>query len=378
MGPMGEHPNGSPETLEKLQAERARLSSQNAELIRECAELRAERDAVESRWLRIRAGAFWLGTRVLRLQTIERATRDLILAVRDGKGFPVDETAALVAAIVRRIFWIGTVGVILALVPNLISIWQIALLRAQLRDQATSNYVERSGELLNVLTAETCPPDTGGQDVIACVPTHTYRVRRQAVLSILALDEVHAPDVRDFSGTRLDGLPLSGVQMAGAFLDGTILNKSVLVNANLDNVEGVQAQLNGCVLDGASMRGALLDESVAVGARFLRAKLERASFVLADLKNSDFSGAHLSEAHFWGSDLSGADFSDTDLSTTIFRKSTDDTNIRTTPGFREEVLGMDRKKAHRERKQACYDEKTVWPSKFDPEGAGLKRCATTP
>jgi uncharacterized protein YjbI with pentapeptide repeats len=367
-----EHP------IEQLRQECARLDAERARLAQRCQELEAERESAAAHRKAASGLVLWLGIRLLRLQTIEKALVNLIAAVREKNTFPTEETAAVVAAIVRRVLWIGTVGVFVALIPQFLSLWQIALLREQSRDQATSNYIERKADLLQTLYQEDCQSDNGPPlETARCRPAQPWRIRRQAVLSLLALDRAHDEESPDLSGARLDDLPLSGADFSGAWLSNAVLERSQLVNANLDNVDAVQIDMSYARMQGVSMQGALLDEAIAVRADLSRANLLKVHLVLADLTDADFTKSKLRGAVLWGADLSGADFTDADLTDAEFEKKDSSTTIQYGPGYRDTLFGIDRKEAHHTRKYACYSEQTVWPNGFEPDKFGLVICSET-
>lgn len=362
--------------VEELREECARLEAERGRLAQRCQELEAERESMAARG-KAASGLFvWLGIRLLRLQSIEKALVNLIAAVREKQTLPTEETAAVIAAIVQRVLWIGTVGVLVALIPQMLSLWQIALLREQSNDQSTSNYIERKADLLETLYQEDCRPDNGPlAEAARCRPAQSWRLRRQAVLTLLALDRARDDDSPDLSGARLDGLPLSGADLRGAFLSGAVLERSILTEAILDNVAAVQVDMSYAAMQGVSMQGALLDEAIAVRADLARASLSKTHLVLADLKDADFTGAKLREAVLWGADLSGANFTDADLTDAVFDKKDSSTSIHYGPGFRDTLFGMDRQKAHHTRRQACYSEQTRWPMGFEPARFGLVLCS---
>jgi len=92
----------------------------------------------------------------------------------------------------------------------------------------------------------------------------------------------------------------------------------------------------------------------AEGASFSKAVLNGVDFGDANLHNANFAGAILVDADFRGSELEGSDFSSTFLQGANLRaRSLKDINLR----------------------GALYDNKTAWPSEFDPIKAGANNVS---
>ncbi len=105
-------------------------------------------------------------------------------------------------------------------------------------------------------------------------------------------------------------------------------------------------------LRGAELRGAHLGGVDLFDAKLVSADLRRADLGQANLSNADLRGADLSGANLTGTDLSDADLSGADLC---------DANLR----------GADLSGAHL--LNTVYDERTTWPTDFDPRLAGAIR-----
>jgi hypothetical protein len=107
--------------VEALREENRRLRSQ------------IEASSMRQRWVLARLLGFTI--RVFRLQNLKASLVRLISAIRERKEIPTEETADVITAIVGRILYIGAATVFLALLPTILSVWQISLLRQQLADQ---------------------------------------------------------------------------------------------------------------------------------------------------------------------------------------------------------------------------------------------------
>lgn len=319
---------------------------------------------------------FGLGIRFLRLQTIEKTLRNLLRAIHKENDFPTEEMVAFLVAVIRRILWIGTMTFVFALIPHLLSLWQINLLRSQLREQATSNYIKLNRELLEILHEEICrdDDDTSISYATKCLPLQTWRIRRQAVFSLIALDRINGNKHSELTGARLDELSLVGIDFSDDYLEGAFLNKTLLVGANMSSIKGFQVNMSDAELDSASLKYAELDEAIAPGANFTKANLHKASLVLADFNGANFSNSKLRKAKLWGANLSGANFSGADLTDTVFVKPNEDTFMYHNVFVRDTVFGIDREIAHKMRRRACYSEETIWPKEFNPKEEGLVLC----
>ena len=124
------------------------------------------------------------------------------------------------------------------------------------------------------------------------------------------------------SGSMLEGADLTGADLAGAQLNSANLVGATLCGANLTG-----AGLHGAALRGANVRGAILHD----------ADLRR-----ADLRDADFSWADFAEADLRGTQLDGASLGEARL------------------------------------RGARYDERTAFPSGFDPASARMMRGDLAP
>jgi uncharacterized protein YjbI with pentapeptide repeats len=134
-----------------------------------------------------------------------------------------------------------------------------------------------------------------------------------------------------------------------ANLKGQTLNKADLSGSNLVWAKFDQASLKGtflrfCNTTGASFYGADLRDADLRGTFIGTADFSRANLKNADLRGLNFSQAKLANANFAGCQLNQANLRGLDLSQTNIHKA---------------ILVI-----------ARYDEKTVWPSGFDPTKAG--------
>lgn len=117
----------------------------------------------------------------------------------------------------------------------------------------------------------------------------------------------------------------------------------------LDGTDFTGADLVSADFRGISMRGATFDEANLIAVNFNDTALTEASFVNATLERGRFLRADLREATFTGADLSLADFTDARLQGADFTEA--------------DLFGITLE-------GALYDDTTLWPPGFDPQGAG--------
>jgi uncharacterized protein YjbI with pentapeptide repeats len=128
-----------------------------------------------------------------------------------------------------------------------------------------------------------------------------------------------APDDRDLSNAKLDGIDLATLDLEGlnltearavfANFSGGTLNFLIARRANLE-----KATFSGSEVREARCRGASCE-----GTDFMHAVLISASFKECNLKNTRFQGASLQSALFTGANLSGTRFDGSNLADAHFK-----------------------------------------------------------
>lgn len=225
-----------------------RLRRENAELRR-----KYELFLTEHRVLGWIAGLILTGPRLV------KSIRDWLLKSTPSNPLPIDETAALAAAIIRRLISVGLIGL---LFPSGLLIWQNLLIRSQnryfqeqtaeLRKQIDiqdeqSNLIRRS-ELVEAVY-------NGRQTGLS------LRARVEALKSLVKLDnklidqgklqgplvnlrgidfscaQPETADCADLSDSWLVRTDFSGAKLRGAKLQGTDLRESIFVSSDLTNAD---------------------------------------------------------------------------------------------------------------------------------------------
>jgi len=258
----------------------------------------------------------------------------------------IEQSADVLAAIIRRIFKVGTVGVIMALLPTTLLMMQLYLmaqqnaliesqntffaeqnqkLERQVGAQEADVYVTRRTELVSTLNARRRCTEADPQ---RCAFAASDRDRNKAFTELLALERKHHAKI-DLTDVTLANLEAQRPNLAGANLTEVNLRLATFHGARLDGANATGADLTQINLESARMEKAKLVGVDAQGANLAGANLAR-----ADLEGADLTGALLDRADLRGTNLTDADLKDTRL------------------------------------QKARYDGKTRWPDGFDPAARG--------
>jgi len=246
------------------------------------------------------------------MRTWFEALRHWLDAKAPADSMPVEETANLAAAIVRRWLRVGLWHIVLAsggVITAGILIWQGFLIRGQIQQQQAQNelihtqveqqaadtLIVRRAQLLDTIYTDSCrepapdelAPIRGTRSEIVddgesiCLPTANHRVVREAVLAFVEIERGRdvVPDLSSVNLLEADLMDadLSGVNFFGADLRLARFRAVSLSGANLYSVD-----LRGALFFGANLRGTDLSET----------KLSRTELLWVDL-----SGANLARAH---------------------------------------------------------------------------------
>jgi uncharacterized protein YjbI with pentapeptide repeats len=272
---------------------------------------------------------------------------------------PVDETAHVIAAVIRRVLRVAMVGLAVTLLPTSILLWQNLIMKEQnaymrvqnqsLREQIELERAEsqaaRRAELFRLLFAVSdCRQGVADPN---CPPSSPERVRVEALMALAQLAHGRA-EALDLSGLRLPGASLEEVDLSGfvlrdarlddavlsnavldeAILDGAQMERAILVDASLNgsswfDVEAPQVVLSGSKLHEAKLTesrlsGASLGRALADGARFQNCELDQSEWLAASLVEAQFEGCALRQADFSQAQLRNTRFVDSDLSAARF------------------------------------------------------------
>lgn len=340
--------------LDRLEEENARLRAQVESHERTAA---LQKGAVRG----VGAAGVWLVTGV----ELNKAFRRWIAAYSATGVVPLDETAQVAGAIVRRLVRVGMIGALLALLPTLILVHQNWLIAGQnsLIGEQNQYYREQNAKLQIQIDRQAQEVRhtrrTELLSVVYGVVDAAPRMRAEAARALVAVERAAGTERIDLSGAKLERAPLGESQFASVVLTDADMRRADLSSAILTGANLNGAKLAGANLSWANLNGADLLEADASGARFASAVMEATR-----LRGANLNGAILTKASLRGADLGDAD---------LRRAGATGADLRGTNLKKVQLGGADLREAQLDGanlKGARYDTKTRWPAGFDPAAAG--------
>lgn len=275
----------------ELQEKNESLEVENAELRARLEKLEGERESAKK--------LGWLGAKVFVGPELRKTFRSWTRAAAGGK-VPVDETADVGAAVVRRVVRVSLIGISVALLPTAMFFWQnweirkqsglfgeqiqkqtnqhslsmqaqtrqLEQQKAQLKQQKSDTLIVRRAQLLTTIydCAEE-QPEVGDDDYapVSCKPKAHLRARDEAVKAFVKIERESlflngARSSRDNPNLR-GGYPI-GAHLSGAKLNGADLSNADLRDANLRGADLLQADLRKANLRGADLRDGDLETAL--------------------------------------------------------------------------------------------------------------------
>ena len=275
---------------------------------------------------------------------------------RSRKTLPEKATRDFVASLVARTVRIGFVGLVIALIPVVMVIWQTVLITNQTQQIKAQNQLAESNRRSSLVFLMSNIMDKVDQEIKAdCTyqkayranPDTNYRAKLSKPLEgrIIALSKslkpyrylegnsmrktLHSPEREQLLTSLIESnVHMGNIATKGNFayaanleaitlydlwkpennkekvnLKGVGLNNKYLIRANLRRVDLNWADLSGADLSEADLRRANLSE----------ADLKRANLSEADLRRADLSEANLIRADLFEANLSEANLSEADL-----------------------------------------------------------------
>lgn len=286
--------------------------------LRRIRDLELERDELQQQLSRLefilntqRKGAQWIGG----LGALLFMGPNLTLAIRNylveniNEGTTSIETkTALASAIIRRIFYVGLIGLLAIILPALLLVWQNIELKEQTKVLVSQMEMERQAELTRTLFGT--------------------RQQRQEIAKTYIVEKLKS-GIFDLTGVDLSSIDLTSVDM-----EGILLRKGNLI---------------GTVFERAALDDADLSYSMSVDANYSN----------ASMKNVNFHGSDLSMSAFVGANLENADFSNT----RIFRVNFTNANLE---GANFENSCFNGDQAEVDGETTSINPAPVWPNDFDP------------
>ncbi len=311
------------ERIARLEEENERLHAENEQLRKE------QTDAAQAV-----KSAGGLATRVLLGRRLRRSFRDWLNAKSLRDPLPADESADVLAAIVRRVIRVGMVGLLVAVLPGAFLLWQNVLIREQndairsqieqqaeqIEQQTSDTLIVRRAQLLATIYEEECSNDgpqasaaTSDTPSMICLPKAHLRARQEAVRAFNEIERGRG--VRpNLIKADLRGADLSGANLSRAGLNDANFLRADLRRANFSEALLIKADLSAAVLVSANLRDANLYLATLrwadlTGADLNEADLSRADLRGADLTGADLAGANLRDVNLHEASLRGADLS---------------------------------------------------------------------
>jgi uncharacterized protein YjbI with pentapeptide repeats len=292
--------------------------------------------------------------------------QNLLQSWQETRTFSVNAMASVLAALLRRVFKIGMMGFILALLPTYLLWRQNVLIQEQnvyFRDQtekmreqiAVEEQNTRAVRRAQLLSTIYDPgPCTAPDPAEGCPPLANVRSRAEAALALIQLDRAQGVDQVDLSRANLDGARLATADLSKVRLQGARLRRANLEGLGLRGARLSGADLTGSHLGGADLRGADLTEAVLTDARLN----EAADLSNATAQRANFDGAFLRTARLDGADLRGASLRGADFLHATLRGTRLEGADLSGAGHLEaaDLAG------------ATYDPRTRWPAGFEPAG----------
>ncbi len=353
------------------------------ELLRENKSLKQEvkhykRNAKVRNWVSKRLFSF--GKTIFLGRDLDDGLKKWLAAAKTGNLVPTEETANVLAAIIRRsmgFYIIAILGTLGALSTTGLLIWQNTLFQRQLEQQRFQDTLTRRAQLVQILYDKTCVDEVQQRKnnngevkevtVEVCTPVSDTRSRAEAAKVFIALERdagVERPDLSRslLSNTDLQKVDFRGVNLAGADLSEANLNGANL-SGNLGGANFRGADLSEANLSRSILEYASFDEAFFYFSNLERTDLQKASFRGAELYVTTLSGAFLIGADFSRAILDGVDFSEAELHHANFSSAQlyEDSTVGT--DFSEAVLNGANFQG------TAYDGKSVFPESFElPEG----------
>lgn len=233
----------------------------------------------------------------------------------ENKKVTIDDSANLVAALIKRFTRIGIIGLVLTIVPIILLLWQ----NIEIKNQNQLIYEQLTNEQQNNLSKTLF-----GE----------VRQKQEAIVKYLKLLK-----------------PPNGIyQLAGINLSAVIIPK----NINFKNADLRRANLIDSIFANNDLSFADLSHSSLIKADLSEVNLSYANLSNADLVGANLRSTNLEGARLNNTNLSGADLSFANLENAIF----------------DEACHNSKDCENTDEKEGC----TRWPKNFDIKKAKLKYC----
>jgi len=244
----------------------------------------------------------FVGT-VIAGKNLKHSIYNSINEFNEQRKISIDTTSNLIASLIRRITRIGVVGLLLALLPTTLMVYQNNLLKIQNNKIETQTHLaEASRRSSQMFIMGEVLSDVNGE-----LKNNGYsRLSNTLVGRIIALSRSMKP-YRYMVGDKLIDKPISPERgqllitlckskMASSFFVDEILQESDFTKSELIN-----AKLRNAVLSDIDLMDANLS-----GSDLMNVDLQRASLINANLSHADMDDINLTNANLEGANLTGS------------------------------------------------------------------------
>ncbi len=356
--------------------------------------------------------------------SLEKSIKAWLQAVKSDNLLPIEETANVAAAVIRRMLGnrlLILLGSLVGFITIFLLIWQNSLIQRQINQQAEQTTIARRAQLISILYDRDCSlmlvqqnaqpenlkdDETIIQSIQECPPKADARSRAEAAKAFVNIEKANGVEIPNLSnallqGTNLNDFDLSSIdfslanlsdvrlsranlsfanfrlaKLSGAILRAANLSFANFSNVNLDNIDLNSTNLSNADFFGSSLIKANLGDAILTNtsiahanlsnAHIFDANLNGAVMVGTNLSNANLNSATLTGAYLAGANLSGAFLTGADLNNVNFTDKT----IYSDTGWIHIIDGPNF--------PPIYTDETIWPLDFDPNAIQAINCSKEP
>jgi uncharacterized protein YjbI with pentapeptide repeats len=361
--------NDSEDDISQLRTENAALKAELEESRKAIEALEAKANIYE-RIIDVEKALFKrtsrFGLSIFLGSSLEKSIKAWLQAVKPDNLLPIEETANVAAAVIRRMLgnrFLILLGSLVGFTTVFLLIWQNSLIQRQINQQGEQTNIARRAQLISILYDRDCSllpfqqstedTENNNRTMEDCPPKADVRSRTEAITAFVEIEKSNG---------------VESPNLSYALLQDTSLWENNLTGEDLTFVNFYFADLRNAKLGNVDLRGADLGY----------ANLSNAFLIVADLRNAklgnvDLRGAILRDTFLTGLDLRNADLSNANLRGAIFGvggANLPSTNLRGT-NLRGAYLN------DATFTKVVFDNQTIWPEGFEPPTPAIN-CSNEP
>jgi uncharacterized protein YjbI with pentapeptide repeats len=309
--------------------------------------------------------------------SLERNIKAWLQAVKPDNLLPIEETANVAAAVIRRMLGnrlLILLGSATAFITVLLLIWQNSLIQWQIDQQAEQTTITRRAQLISILYDRDCSlisfiqttnlqKSTQGTENIQqedCPPKSDVRSRGEAVQAFVQLEKSIGIQNPSLGGALLQDISVVGLDLSSINFNGANLANTNFVEANLSNSTFQNANFSNAILSFTSLENSDLSD-----ANFSNAQLLSVNISNSSLFNTNFSKASIHIASLKNVYLGGANFQDTDLTGSNL------SSVNFNPASVFDIVSP-------KPLETTFNNETIWPGGFDHTTTPAINCSNQP